>query len=133
MQSVSEEARDLISKIFVDKSQRLTAEGILNHPWFSGFNLKCDFEIKDSKSIKRYLNSTKFLRFFYSKLSEYMTNNESDLTFHLIDRDGDGCLSKNELVTGISKFIQSEELKTEILEILNVGLDDDEKLSYSRI
>jgi hypothetical protein len=112
-QHVSPEARDLISKMLVARPLRLSAKGVLEHPWMS---MKMD-EVKhrplNVEGLKTFLQGEKLrkfvLSFLASQSSERDLKNLSEL-FLKIDKDGDGKITYSELEEVLRSSGQTKEL-----------------------
>jgi calcium/calmodulin-dependent protein kinase I len=73
--TVSEEAKDLISKLLItDPSQRLTADEVLKHPWFSCVNnntQQLQFQVNEYKKYK----SHRLVKSFNKEICNFGINN----------------------------------------------------------
>ena len=106
--SISEEAKDLIKKMLSPSDTRLTAAEVLKHPWVqllapNSSNEGLKFQ---PTTFKSYYSSNKFkkavLTYMASRLSEEEIKNLK-ATFQLIDENGDGMLSLEELKNAVAK------------------------------
>lgn len=102
--ALSAEAKDLIMKMIVSHSKRISAKEVMDHPWMK----------KESKLLVQpaNINSEGLIQFYkYGKLKRMaltaMAFQVSDKDFenlaHIfadLDQDGDGLLSYNELMSG---------------------------------
>lgn len=106
--NISSEAKDLIKKMLCPPDKRLTAEQVLNHPWVkmqapgaASGKLTLDFN-----AFKTYSGSNKLKKAVMTFIANRL--NENDLeelkrNFQMIDINGDGMLSLDELKRAISK------------------------------
>ena len=118
---------DLVSKLLeIDISKRIKAETALKHKWFKIFKSKeIRVDVDDPKVIQAYINNLKS----YRKSSEiqeialaYLVHNHPELEeidiavkiFGLIDKKGNGKITKEELFNGLSAIYQSETLKEDV-------------------
>ena len=118
---------DLIGKLLEkDISKRIRADAALRHKWFQIYkSLEIRVDIEDPKIIEAYLRNLKN----YKKSSEiqeialaYLVHNHPELEevdnacklFGMIDKKGNGKITKEELYNGLSPFYKNENLKEEI-------------------
>lgn len=108
---VSEQAKDLIRKLMIyDPNQRISAMEAINHPFFTeNFNrnnifnedIDCQGALQNMKNFKTGLLFTQMMNGFISY--NFISENEIDnlrKVFKLLDANGDGMLSKDELIKG---------------------------------
>lgn len=104
--NVSDQAKDLIVRLLTkDPSLRITAVQAYSHPWVRGAVSRYnDLPISLLNSIQKFMNATSIkkasLMYIASKLSE---NDISKIRSHFkqIDVNGDGVITKDELLGGI--------------------------------
>lgn len=120
--SVSEEAKSLILKLLTyDPNKRISAMEALNHPFFTkNFNrnnifneeINCGEALENMKNFKTGLLFQQFMNGFisYNFISESEINNLRKV-FKLLDSNGDGMLSKEEVMKGFkdNKITMEEE------------------------
>jgi len=106
--SISREAKDLVKKLLTyDPSERISAEDALQHPWIID-NSNCDV---NSKSAENALNNLHSFRadqklkqaafaFIASQLVSKKEKDEIGKCFKSMDKNGDGKLSKEEILEG---------------------------------
>ena len=128
---------DLIDKLLEKNiSKRIRADGALRHKWFQIYKSKeIRVDIEDPKIIEAYLNNLKN----YKKSSEieefvlaYLVHNHPELEevddacklFGLIDKKGNGKITKEEFYDGLSPLYKNEKLKDYINKIFE-NLDTD--------
>ena len=128
---------DLIGKLLEkDISKRIKADEALKHRWFQIFKSKeIRVDIEDPKIIEKYLKNLKN----YKKSSEiqeialaYLVHNHPELEevdiacklFGLIDKKGNGKITKEEFYNGLSPLYKHEKLKEDIDKIFE-NLDND--------
>ena len=137
---ISKDAKDLLSKIFVPESQRLSARQVLEHSWFqlvkdnkiSLEKIKLDGtrnffkEYKESNRLKRIV-----LLYIASKLQEEEILDLNKI-FKAFDKNNDGQIDYKEFEQGIirlnSKGIKKEEIQSYFNEI---DSDNNKKIDYT--
>ena len=127
-QGVSRQAKDLIKKLMTyDPNERISAMEALNHPFFIDnfdrnniFNedIDCQGALQNMRNFKTGLLFTQMMNGFisYNFISEIEIANLRKV-FKLLDTNGDGMLSKEELIKGYkdAKITLSEEDLDEFL------------------
>lgn len=131
---ISPQARDLISKMLVARPDRLSAKGVIEHPWMT---MKMD-EVKhrplNVHGLKVFLQGEKLRKFTLSILASQ--SSERDLKnlyeiFLKIDTDGDGKITYSELEEVLKSTGQTKEL-TELQEIMiKTGVDRKSPFHYN--
>ena len=135
----SAEVRDLIEGLLVPEARRLSAEDALNHPWIrkhlsaslnnSGLswalgnlsNFEAKNKIKDA--IRTYI-ATQLITSEETKKAKEI--------FRALDENGDGKLSKNELICGYSRILTEDEAIFAVEKIMGqVDTDNNGFLEYS--
>ena len=137
---ISNDAKDLLSKMLVPEAQRLSASQVLEHPWFQ---LVKDNKIPlekikldgNSNFFKEYKESNKLkkivLLYMASKLQEEEILDLNKL-FKAFDKNNDGQIDYKEFEQGImrlnSKGIKNEEIQSMFDEI---DSDNNKKIDYT--
>lgn len=130
--ALSPEAKDLIMKMIVSHTKRISAKEVMDHPWMK----------KESKLLVQpaNINSEGLIQFYkYGKLKRMaltaMAFQVSDKDFenlaHIfadLDQDGDGLLSYNELMSGLEKLGSNYK---DVLEAYKKALDPKAKINYN--
>lgn len=107
--TVSDEAKDLISKMLVYEKDRITPKEALKHPWI---NKMVDASTVDFKAIyvdkfedfKESTNLKKaILSYLATKVNDEEIKDEIDL-FNSFDTNNDGYITKKELKKGLQKM-----------------------------
>ena len=134
---ISNEAKDLISKLLTkDTEQRLTSSQALEHPWIK--NIEFCFKTKDNSDYHEdsniILQVTNNLKNFYAtqKLQQltlaYIVHNLVNIDeikklrsiFLKFDSNGDGHLTKDELMHGLMEMMEKEEAKKEVNRLMEI-------------
>lgn len=147
----SNEAKDLIKNLLVkDISKRYSAEQALNHQWFSimgnKIKQKLNIRLNTNKSDEKILGLAQNLKIYDNankKLQQatlaYIVHNmvkkeeteEFRKLFMEFDANGDGHLTKDELVAGLSKAMGSEEAKKEVERVMEyIDVDGNGFIEY---
>ena len=135
--NISNEAKELIQNLLImDYHKRISAEDALNNIWFKKNKSKELFnEIKDKQMIEKFVKNLKEYK-SESVIQEtalaYLVHNFPQIDdivnacklFNLIDINGDGKITKNELFEGLNKKIKSNSLKKDI-DIIFKNIDSD--------
>ena len=135
--NISNEAKELIQNLLImDYHKRISAEDALNNIWFKKNKSKELFnEIKDKQMIEKFIKNLKEYK-SESVIQEtalaYLAHNFPQIDdivnacklFNLIDINGDGKITKNELFEGLNKKIKSNSLKKDI-DIIFKNIDSD--------
>ena len=121
---VSDEAKDLITKILVPESERLTPKECLNHPWVKN---TCDKEISKDlcdvyvQRLKQFQGTSKLKKAILSYLASRVTDDEikeNIQIFNLIDKNHDGYITLKELQKGLAgKKISAAEIETIMMSV----------------
>ena len=136
---------DLIDKLLEkDVNKRIKADAALRHKWFQIYKSKeIRADIEDPKIIEKYLKNLKNYK-KSSKIQEialaYLVHNHPELEevdnacklFTIIDKKGNGKITKEELFNGLSQFYKNEKLKDDVNKIFE-KLDNGTKyLEYEK-
>jgi len=125
--NVSEKAKTFIKKMMtIDPNNRLSAEEALNDPWITETLSSTSHDAVLAESalshLRTYRAEKKLQEAFWVYISSYFTRVEEKsqylTTFRGLDANGDGTLTKEELLKGfkeVSKTVYSEEEIDEIL------------------
>lgn len=136
-EEVSESAKDLIKKMLVKPSQRLTASQVLNHPWMkedknlNKTNLKLNWG-----SLKSFNNYDKLKKVALTYIASQLSENEiSELgkLFKKIDKNGDGVLTIDEMKAGLFLLIFANFFTINLLISFLGLLENQEKFSGKEI
>ena len=135
---------DLIDKLLEkDINKRISAVAALKHKWFQIYKSKeIRVDIEDPRIIDSYLRNLKN----YKKSSEfqeialaYLVHNHPELEevdnacklFGMIDKKGNGKITKEELYNGLIPFCEKEKLKDDVEKIFkNLDTDQSKYLKY---
>ena len=128
---VSKELIDLIKHLLSPLNKRYEAEEVLNHPW-----MKMQLEEKkyklDLKSMRNFFFGAKLARYVREMITAMAS--EADVKnlgaiFVEIDADGDGVISRQELIDGIETYFQFND--EEFILSIQKNYKKDEKINYT--
>ncbi len=141
---ISNEAINLIkSCLTMEVDKRISAEEALRHSWFQNNKSKELYnEIKNTNTIKKLVENLKNYH-SNSVITEtalaYLVHNfpqTSDVInscklFNMIDLNGDGKITQEELYEGLNKVLKSDTLKNDVAIIFkNIDMDDNKYIEY---
>ena len=122
----SPEVRDLVMGLLEkDKNKRLSAKEALNHPWFTKFNGRKLFENFKEEDIQLYLDNL-FKYTFHSKIQQLViaflvhnlptTDSKRNVLklYRYFNLSGDCKLTKEELINGLKKYKNKEEIDEKV-------------------
>ena len=141
---VSKSVVDLIQKLLImDKNERITAQEALNHPWFKEQQSKELYnQIKDENTIKILLDNLKAYKrnsVIQETALAYLVHNFPQMKdvinacklFNQIDINGDGKISEEDLLKGLSTKIKSNTLEEDVHQIYkNLDMDNNGFIEY---
>lgn len=130
--SISQEAVELLKAVFTKANARISAKEALQHPWFAKHcptsSLPKQVLADSLENIRAFHSATTLkdavLTFITTQtLSAKDTRNMREV-FAKIDTNGDGKISKEELITAYSELMDSREAK-EIVDLIMREVDTD--------
>ena len=141
---MSKSAVDLLRKILVkDKKKRISAQEVLNHPWFTEKKAKDLFnQINDENTIVGLLKNLKNYKrqsIIQETALAYLVHNFPQMKdvinacklFNQIDVNGDGKITEKELLKGLSTKIKGASLEKDVSEIYkNLDMDNNGYIEY---
>ena len=127
-EKITKEAIDLIKKCISPEESRLSAQEVLNHPWFNIINkvncVNLDFDIE---TFVKYVNSNKLkkmvLTFIAARINDDEVKHLKDI-FKAFDSNNDGTISYVELEEGIKK-LHCKNISDNDIETIFTSLDTD--------
>lgn len=141
---ITNECKNLVTSLLQkDPNKRIGAEDALNHPWFK--KLKTKDKLNDLKNNKlKYINNLKSYKsgkVLQSAALAYLVHNcqnneevqDAAKLFNRIDLNGDGKITKQELLAGLKQFLSvSEESLVDDVEIIfwNIDADNNGYIEY---
>jgi calcium-dependent protein kinase len=138
---ISSEAKDMISKMLTYKpSERLSASDCLLHKWFtensSKKNLDMNFSQKCLQNMKKFHAERKLqqaaLTYMVNHLVTKEDKNELLELFQNFDLNGDGVLTKEEILNGYKQILGDVEAELEAERIMKeVDLDKSGTIDYN--
>ncbi|CAI2360463.1 unnamed protein product [Moneuplotes crassus] len=130
--SISDEAKDLISKILTPEKDRITLEQVLEHPWIiKNLEEPDDGAINTNliDRLKKFSKSTKLRKAVATLIATQVTDRsvfESTNAFNKIDTNKDGYITLDELERGMASH------PTQVKHIMDqVDTDKNEKINYN--
>ena len=135
---------DLIQKLLImDPKKRITAQEALAHSWFKENRAKELFnQIKDESTLKKLLANLKAYKrdsIIQETALAYLVHNFPQMKdvinacklFNQIDVNGDGKISKAELLKGLQSKIKSDTLEEDVEQIYkNIDMDNNGYIEY---
>ena len=132
---------DLIDKLLEkDISKRIRADAALKHKWFQIYKSKeIRVDIEDPKIIETYLKNYKKSSQIQELALAYLVHNHPELEevdnacklFGMIDKKGNGKITKEELYNGLEHFYKDKKLKDDVNKIFeNLDTDNSKYLKY---
>ena len=126
---ISNEAKDLIKKLFnKDVNKRYTAREALNHPWI--IKNKNHFKIDKEKfgeivtNLRSYSASLKMQQATLAYIVHNLVHKEDcdylRQVFIFLDNDGDGKLTKDELINGLAILLDKTEAENEVNRLFGI-------------
>ena len=137
---ITEEGKDLIKKMLTyDPKKRLSANQVLSHPWFSTFKGKKKTDKKKAQSaldnMKRFKRNKQFeqatISFIVNQLITKEERTELMRQFTEWDKNGDGVLSKEEILEGYRNAYGSADPDEVDNMIKSVDLDGNGVIDYN--
>ena len=128
---VSEHAKDLIKKMLCPVDKRLSAQDVLNHPWFEKTSNDVKGEINLSK-LKDYVKSNRLKKVVLNYIVTQTDESEiKDLIklFNKLDVNGDGELTKEEFVSGLKNTDGNTKKLARIFK--KIDFDQNGSISYT--
>ena len=127
--NISNDAKDLISKMLCEESKRYTAEMTLEHPWIKNFAPNATKHLKNLnvKHLKLYKQLCGFKKMIITYIASRLNDKEiMELKniFIEIDTNNDGTISLEEMKTAIKK-IKSKDIKENEVDDIFKGIDTD--------
>lgn len=125
---VSDEAKDLISKILVPEKERLSPKECLSHPWIkSSANKEASEESKQLfiERLRQFQGASKLKKAILSYLATRVTEKEikeNIKMFNQIDKNHDGYITLKELKAGLA---DSNDKTKEEIETIMMSVDTD--------
>lgn len=134
--NVSDEAKDLIQKLLVPESERLSPKQSLEHPWIKKMTKKemkttTPLGVNHINRLKKFQKAKNFkkavLTFIASRVSDSDVKTEMD-AFKSLDKNKDGYITMLELKSAMSKHHSEEEVE-EILK--SIDTDKNGAINYT--
>lgn len=114
--SISAECKDLITKMLQPAEKRITAQGVLDHPWIAKMaDKKMALEVPPlvTKNLKAFKGAQRVKKAVLTYLATQLSEKEMEplkKLFLSIDKNGDGRLSMEEIKEGLKGRSDEKEL-----------------------
>ena len=122
---VSENAKNLINNLICPENSRLSAAQVLKHPWFSEKLERATSQKSITEAIhhlKAFQTANKLkdavMTFITSQFATIKETKQIRKTFLAMDKDGDGKISKNELIDQYKQSFGENEAENEVEKIM---------------
>ena len=138
--AISDKAKNLITKLLTyDPEQRPSAEEALKHPWITEMSTQqvdSSVAMGALSNLKNFRADQKLKQATFAFIaSQLLTKNEKEnlaKIFKAIDKNGDGKLSKEEILEGYDKFFGKTMEKEDVLRMFDaVDIDKSGFIDYS--
>lgn len=138
--NISDKAKNLITKLLTyEVADRPSAEEALKHPWITEMsNIQVDSSVAMGalSNLKNFRADQKLKQATFAFIaSQLLTKNEKEnlaKIFKAIDKNGDGKLSKEEILDGYDKFFGKTMEKDDVLKMFDaVDIDRSGFIDYS--
>ena len=138
---ITQEAKDFISAMLCyDPEKRINLSNTLTHQWFNKVSTqekvnKEDFT-KNLKNLKNFRAEQKLQQAAFTFIASQLTSKEEKQqlmnTFRVLDKNGDGILSKEEIILGYKQIMSDEEAEIEVKKIMEfVDTDKSGQIDYT--
>jgi calcium-dependent protein kinase len=137
--NISNEAKDLISKMIVSEDKRLSASQVLQHPWFNllkndKINLQ-NLKFEKENFFKEYAESNLLKKIMLLYIASRLEENEIlDLKnfFKAFDKDNNGQIDYKEFKQGLMELNINNLTKDEIKNVFaNIDVDHNGRIDYT--
>lgn len=129
--NVSKELIHLIKNLLAPLKVRYSAEKVLEHPWMK---MNMEGKVKtDLKSARNFFHGAQLGRYVKEMITAMASEtdvNDLGKIFVEIDEDGDGIISREELIFGIETYFSFN--NEEFIESINKNFKENEKINYVR-
>lgn len=129
--TVSPQVQDLIRNMIAPRDVRFDANQVLNHPWMKMDMVKPEFQVQ-LNAIKDFFKSSKISKLIREIISAGCSETDSTnmgTLFVDIDDDGDGLITRDELIEGISQRLKI--CDSELIEAIRKNFPENTRLSYT--
>jgi calcium-dependent protein kinase len=127
---VSNDAKDLIKKLLtIDIKKRFSAKEALNHPWIvnmknQGEKLDKNILLQAVENLRKYSANQKLQQATLAYIVHNLTKKEDTDNLRRIfinfDDNGDGRLTKDELIKGLNLILNEEESEKEVNRLMDI-------------
>ena len=138
--NISDSAKDLIKKLLTyDQDQRISAEEALKHPWIvemSSLTVDQSVAVGALSNLKSFRAEQKLKQATFAFIAtQLLTKNEKEnlaKIFRALDKNGDGKLSKEEILDGYEKYFGKSLDKDDVEQMFDsIDIDKSGFIDYS--
>eukprot|EP00828_Plagiopyla_frontata_P034675 TRINITY_DN4518_c1_g2_i1.p3 TRINITY_DN4518_c1_g2~~TRINITY_DN4518_c1_g2_i1.p3 ORF type:complete len:175 (+),score=15.75 TRINITY_DN4518_c1_g2_i1:312-836(+) len=136
---ISQAAKDLIEKMLnYDYKKRISSKEALQHHWVTKNSRTAPLNKIILQNLAQFQAKTKlntaFLTFIATAILTQNEKTEAMKAFQSMDKNGDGLLSKQELIEGFIKLYRNKNLAEQAVENImkQFGLANDENIDYTQ-
>lgn len=105
---ISKDAIDLIKKMLTPEAKRLTAQEVLEHPWFKKVETQPEIQLDfNTDKFKNYIHMNNLKKIVLTYIATRLKDNEVKHlreTFEAFDKNSDGSITLEELREGLTKM-----------------------------
>ena len=105
---ISKDAIDLIKKMLTPEAKRLTAQEVLEHPWFKKVETQPEIQLDfNTDKFKNYIHMNHLKKIVLTYIATRLKDNEVKHlreTFEAFDKNSDGSITLEELREGLTKM-----------------------------
>lgn len=138
---ISEEGKDLVRRMLMyDPSKRLSAKEVLEHRWFEKVLIKNTVNKEviqhNLRNLKNFRAEQKLQQATFTFIASQLASKEEKQqlmeTFKALDKNGDGTLSRQEILDGYKQTMNEEEAEAEVNRIMEmVDTDKSGEIDYT--
>ena len=138
---VSDEAKDLVRRMLAyDFHKRISAKEALEHKWFEKALAKEKLNMEaiqhNLRNLKNFRAEQKLQQATYTFIASQLASKEEKQqlmeTFKALDKNGDGTLSRQEILDGYTQIMDEEGAEAEVNRIMQmVDIDKSGEIDYT--
>lgn len=138
---ISDEGKDLVRRMLCyDPNKRLSAKDALEHKWFEKVlqkeKISKEVIYHNLKNLKNFRAEQKLQQATFTFIASQLASKEEKQqlmeTFKALDKNGDGTLSRQEILEGYMQLMDEEEAEAEVNRIMEmVDIDKSGEIDYT--